>query len=79
MRPSGLRQNSQGHTFSFSDKQILTLWASSKQELAGGQSEEPLKNILGESLSESLGSNQGETSGIVPAGRGGAFEAAGQG
>ena len=37
------------------------------------------KNILGESLSESLGSNQGETSGFVPAGTGVAFEAAGQG
>ena len=59
--------------------QILTLWASSEQEHAGGQSEEPLKNILGESSSESLGSNKGETSGFVPAGTGVAFEAAGQG
>ena len=37
------------------------------------------KNILGESLLESLGSNKGETSGFVPAGRGGAFGAAGAG
>ena len=37
------------------------------------------KNVLGESLLESLGSNKGETSGFVPAGRGGAFGAAGAG
>ena len=36
------------------------------------------KNVLGESLLESLGSNKGETSGFVPVGRGGAFEALGR-
>ena len=34
---------------------------------------------LGESLLESLGSKKGKTSGFVPAGRGGAFGAAGAG
>ena len=78
MWASGLCQNSQGHTFFFSDKLNPDPVASPKQELAGGQSKEPLKNVLGESSSESLGSNKGETSGFVPVGRGGAFEALGR-
>ena len=37
------------------------------------------KSVSGESLSELLGSSKGETFGIVPVGRGGAFGAAGIG
>ena len=37
------------------------------------------KNVSGESLSELLGSSQGETFGFVPAGTGGALGAAGAG
>ena len=37
------------------------------------------KNISGESLSELLGSSKGETVGVAPVGRGGAFEVTGLG
>ena len=37
------------------------------------------KGVLGESLPESLGSSKGETFGVAPVGRGGAFGVAGAG